>query len=194
MGIVLFTLWTPVAAEDHPRAALENRRRYEVHDPGFQSFARYFEAFNGGRPGDAPPADEVENSLPRALEVAAWWGGDSASAKRAAYQLSRFADGPLVAGGLARKQQADICRLGLWRAGRGDHAAAELAARRLRAGRLPGLAPGDSMERAHYRELCAGLLEASSAVTLGRPGAPRGSQSLIRLSRTYIFQVCCGEG
>lgn len=194
MGIVLFTLWTSVAADDHPRAALENRRRYEVHDPGFRSFARYFEAFNGGRPGDAPPADEVENGLPRALEVAAWWGGDSASAKRAAYQLGRLADGPLGAGGLAVRQQVDICRLGLWRAGGGDHAAAERAAQRLRAGRMPGLGRGDSLATAHHRDLCAGLLDASNAVTLGRPDAAMQVAIADSLSRTYIFQVCCGEG
>lgn len=50
------------------------------------------------------------------------------------------------------------------------------------------------MERAHYRELCAGLLEASSAVTLGRPGAATRVAIADSLSRTYIFQVCCGEG
>ena len=194
MGIVLFTLWTPVAAEDHPRAALENQRRYEVHDPGFRSFARYFEAFNGGRPGDAPPPDDVEHGLRRSLEVGAWWGGDTAAANEAAYQLSRFAEGPVVAGGLARMQQADICRLGLWRAGRGDAAAAESAALQLRAERLPGLAPGDSTERAHYRELCASLLEANSAVTRGRPDAASRLAIADSLSRTYIFEVCCGEG
>lgn len=193
MGIVLFTLWTPVAADDHARAALENRRRYEVHDPGFRSFARFFEAFNGGRPSDAPPPDDVEHGLRRALEVGAWWGGDSAAANEAAYQLSRFADGQVVPGALARTQYADICRLGLWRAGRGDAAAGELAARRLRAGRLPGLAPRDSAAGAHYRELCASLLEAGGAVIPGRSDARARLAIADSLARTYIFEVCCSE-
>ena len=194
MGIVLFTLWTSVAADDHPRAALENRRRYEVHDPGFRTFARYFEAFNEGRPSDAPSPNDVEDGLPRALEVAAWWGGDTTAANQEAHQLSRLADGPVVPGGLARTHYVDICRLGLWRAGRGDVAAGEGAAQRLRAGRLPGLAPGDSAQRAHYRELCASLLEADGAVAHGRPDAGARLALADSLSRTYIFQVCCGEG
>ncbi len=194
MGIVLFTLWTSVAADDHPRAALENRRRYEVHDPGFRTFARYFEAFNEGRPGDAPSPNDVEDGLPRALEVAAWWGGDTTAANQEAHQLSRLADGPVIPGGLARTHYVDICRLGLWRAGRGDVAAGEVAAQRLRAGRLPGLAPGDSAQRAHYRELCASLLEADGAVAHGRPDAGARLALADSLSRTYIFQVCCGEG
>ena len=193
MGIVLFTLWTPVAAEDHPRAALENRRSYEVHDPGFRSFARYFEAFNGGRPGDAPPADDVAHGLRRSLEVAAWWGGDTATANEAAHQLGRFADGPVVAGGLARAQYWDICRLGLWRAGRGDAAAGESAAQRLRAGRLPGLAAGDSAQLVHYRELCAALLEANGAAAQGRIDARARVAVADSLARTYIFEVCCYE-
>ena len=192
-GIFLFTLWTSVAADDHALAARDIMRRSETQDPGFRSFARSVEAFNGGRPGDAPPPDDVEHGLRRALEVGAWWGGDTVAANKAAFQLSRFADGSVVPGGLARTQYADICRLGLWRAGRGDAAAGGLAAQRLGAGRLPGLTMRDSAGFAHYRELCAALLEASGAVSLGRIDARARLAIADSLARTYIFEVCCGE-
>jgi hypothetical protein len=193
MGLVLFTLWTPVGADDHTLAARENRRRFERRDLPYRSFALYFEAFNGGRPGDAPPPRDVEDGLRRLLAEAASWGGDSTAASEAARQLNQFADGPSTHGKGARARYWDICRLGLWRAASGDVPAGRTAAHRLRAGRVSGLAAADSVRHEHYRELCATLLDASSAVASGGMDAHTRLAIADSLARTYIFEVCCGE-
>ena len=193
MGIVLFTLWTSVAADEHARAARENRRGFETHDPGYRAFALYFEAFNAGRPGDAPRSSDSGNALRRSLLDADSWGGDSTAANDAARKLSRSADGPPIHGKGARMQFWDVCRLGLWRAARGDASAAETAARRLREDRRPVLSPPDSAGFEHYAELCAALLDAEAAVLTRQPAANATIAVADSLARDYIFEVCCGE-
>ena len=192
-GLVLFTLWTPVGADDHALAARENRRRLGLRDLAYSSFALYFEAFNAGRPGDAPPPRDAEDGLRRLLAEAASWGGDSTAAGEAARELSRFADGLSTHGTGARAKYWDICRLGLWRAAGGDMPAGRTAAHRLREGHLPGLAERDSAQFAHYRELCAALIEAETASGQHWSDARMSVVIADSLARTYIFEVCCGE-
>ncbi len=135
----------------------------------------------------------MEHGLRRSLEVGASWGGDSTAANEAARQLSHFADGPPTHGQGARARYWDICRLGLWRAALGDAPAGQAAAHRLREGRLPGLAAGDSAQFEHYRELCAALLDAEAASAQNRGDAGASVVIADSLARTYIFEVCCGE-
>jgi DNA-binding SARP family transcriptional activator/TolB-like protein len=193
MGVVLFTLWASVAADDHARAVRELQRTLQSRDPGLRTFALRFEAFNSGRPGDAPRSSDAGNALRRSLLDADSWGGDSTAANEAARTLSRSADGSPLQGNGARMQYWDICRLGLWRAARGNAPAAEIAARQLRNGHRPVLPPRDSAGFAHFTELCAALLDAEAAVIRREPGAGAAVAVADSLARTYIIEVCCGE-
>jgi hypothetical protein len=196
--IVHFTVWSGVAATDYPRARGENEPRIVRQGPGFMANALTAMALNGGRPSAVPrvrvyrgyaPREELRRTLNEAL----FWGGDSMAARAAATRLGLTADAPPMRGSTARAQYQDICALGLWRAARGDAAAAATSAQRLRATRIPGLTGLDSVSFVQYRDFCPALLDAIRAVTVGAPDANALVAVADSMSQVNIFEVCCGE-
>ena len=129
----------------------------------------------------------------RRLPESTSWGGDSDLANDAARQLVRYADAPPATGKSARPQFQDICVLGLWRVARGDLAAGERAAQRLRSTRRPGLTGLDRCRSSSIANCAPRCLMPAVLSPWNRVMRGLVSPSPTRLRATYIFEVCCGE-
>ena len=196
MPIVLFIVWTGVGVEDYLRVAAADMRRLRAHEYDYTTYALTTIAYNQGRPGDVPKGSEVTGYAQRQalrfrLRAAMWWDGDSLAGEQAARVLARYADTP-PASGSPQAHYEDVCTLGHLRVARGDYAAAEAAADRLRAARIPGLAGADSTSYANYSKLCAALLDAARASGLGSPDARDRLVEADSLAREFVLEICCG--
>ena len=197
MPIVRFITWTGVGMEDYPRVAAADLRRLRDHQFDDSNYALTTFAYNHGRPGDVPEGNADPGwadrwGLRARVRAAMWWDGDSLAGERAARVLARYADTPPAEGSL-RAYYEDVCTLAHLRVARGDYAAAEAAAARLRAARIPGLRGADSASFTNYPKLCAALLEAARASGLGSPDAHDRLVEADSLARDFVFEVCCGE-
>lgn len=193
--IANFITWSGVGTEDLPRAATEDARRLMTHDPGYATFILTMMAFNAGRPGDVPVIverrDDPHQSLRDRIHQALSWDGDTAVARTAVRELSRYVDTAPMSGQLTLPQLGDICTLGVWRAARGEHDAVAQASTRLRTARLPTPTPYDSARVVHFVEVCSALLDASRASALALPDARNKVRTADSLARDYIIEICC---
>ena len=189
-----FITWTGEGGDDEEAVDRLIRRLRTVE--GNWSFMLTVYALNRGRPDEAEAATDGRGGshLRDRLRWALWWDGDLASAVNVARELRRSADGPPASGTAAlRSQYEDICALGLWRAARGELAAARPAVARLRAAHATGLQGSDSASAEHFSRLCAELLDAAIATGERRPEARASIARADSLAREFIFEVCCGE-
>ena len=190
-----FITWSGVGAEDLPRAASEDARRLKTHDPGYANFVLTMMALNAGRPGDLPEIvarpDDPHRWLRDRIRQALSWDGDTAVARTAARQLSRYVDATPMSGEVSLTQLEDICTLGEWRAAHGEYDAVVATSTRLRTARFPKPTPYDSARAAHVVEVCSALLDASRASALALPDAGIKVRTADSLARTFIIEVCC---
>lgn len=191
-----FITWSGVGAEDLPKAASENARRLRAHDPGYATPVLTMMALNAGRPGDVPEIVEPRRDDPHRwlrdrIRYALSWDGDTAVARAAVRQLSRFVDAAPMSVEMTLPQLRDICTLGRWRAAHGEYDAVAGASTRLRTARLPKPTPYDSARVAHVVEICSALLDASRASALALPDARHNVRTADSLARTFIIEVCC---
>jgi hypothetical protein len=182
--------------EDYLRVAAADMRRLRAHEYDYTTYALTTIAYNQGRPGDVPKGSEVTGYAQRQalrfrLRAAMWWDGDSLAGERAARVLARYADTPPAAGS-PQAHYEDVCTMAHLRVARGDYAAAEDAADRLRAARIPGLSGADSVSYANYSKLCAALLDAARTSGLGSPDARDRLVEADSLAREFILEICCG--
>ena len=196
--IANFIVWTGTGAEDYPEATLRSMHRMRAVEVGHSPLLLMVNAYNSGRHDELQEAKGFSGNVGHAalrdrLRWALWWDGDTSRAVEAARELRLSADGPLVSGRALRSQYADVCALGLWRAGHAEFAAAKSAGDRLRAAHMAGLHGDDSASAEHYPELCAALIDASRASGQSWPDALASITLADSLARDFIFEVCCNE-
>jgi hypothetical protein len=186
--IGVFIDFTGIAGEDQPALAAENDRRRRLRDPGNVGYAALAVALNKGRPGQASlgplfPSVTARGGLRSRIHEALSWGGDTIAAGSAEHELRRFADAPVVDGPAAEPQFYDVCAVARWRVSRGDFAAAQIASRRLRAAKVPGLDAYHAARFIRVTSLCAALLDAERATRLRLPEAEQRLMIADSLSR-----------
>ena len=126
------------------------------------------------------------------MNDALYWGGDTIAGRRAAQELARLADEPVMYGMSAQPQYFDVCTGAQWRAAHGDVAAVGAAVKRLRGATISGVTADSAAKFSRVVALCAAVLEASRATTLGVSDA-RGKLALAdSLARASIWEMCCG--
>lgn len=196
-NLVLFILGTGLGSDDSRRAGAEDTRRLLTYDPGYRDHALYMKALNAGRPSELPSrADDAEPRIVRLqkdIRAARWWGLDSAAGESAARELARLAARPPLTGAAGVRQDQVVCTLASLRASRGESESAARAADRLRGREVRGVGAPDSAKHVGYLSLCAALIDAQVATSLGDPMAPDKVMLADSLARANVYAICCGS-
>ena len=201
-----------IALGDYVRTAELDARHWEAAGPSGSLFQRGMVALDGGQPREsARLLAEIENAgTPGTGErpmgwrlgeggdagvvgLALYWGGDSLRGAAAVRRLEPLARGQSLQGDEARNRLEALCVAATWRAAHGDWPYATSAIRRLRDTRARGLHQVDSTTLVRYTTLCAALVEADRATTLGLPDARSKLDSADGASRTLeVFMPALG--
>jgi serine/threonine-protein kinase len=191
--IYQFIYSTGLGTQDYVRSANLRIRYLEASDPDAAALSRGVFALNGGRPREALRAlgqldDTSRPALRSRIYEALYWGADTSAAVEAARELAPYAEGTGLRGEAARRHFESLCVLATWRAARGDYRYVEAAIRQLHVTRVIGPLPYDSpISVSQHAALCAALLEATRATTLGLPDARTKLEQADAAARTYIY-------
>lgn len=190
----LFVVWTGIGAEDIPLYVATLRRLLGSHDPGTKRIALTDLAYNTGHPGDAPDAEVPTRSasheiLRERIVFGLHWDGDTGIASAAARELARSAHAAAAYTDADLEPVRDQCALGQWWAAHGDFRSVERAVAQLRAIRLRGVEPSDSVRAIQPPLLCAAVLDAIRAEALALPDARARATSADSLARTLVFGI-----
>jgi len=199
LDIIVFIKATGLGMEDRARAEAEDMRRLQVSRPGLADRVQWMHALNSGRPSRVPASTEAAGFAPRQglrnrILDAMSWDGDTLAALDAVRVLARLQHVPPASSDQRLAHTLDACTLGLWHASRGAAPAAAAARRALvSAPTPPGMSRQDSMNLAHYVELCVALIDAHPASAMQGPTVLERVAVADSLARTYPFEVCCGS-
>jgi len=193
-----FILWTGIGIEDYAHAVADGERQARAFNPRGFTYAEMQRPLNRGRPSDVVrlpasslrgPHAEIRDRVHNAL----YWGGDTVAGRRAANELARLADEPVVNGVSAQPQYFDVCTVAQWRAAHGDVVGVGAALKRLHGATISGVTADSAAKFGRVMSLCAALLEASRATTLGSSDA-RGMLAMAdSLARASIWEMCCSD-
>jgi serine/threonine-protein kinase len=192
-----FILWTGIGVEDYAQAvSAAGLRARPFNTMGF-TYAEMQTAFNRGRPSEVVrrlssvrgPHAEIRDQVNNAL----YWGGDTVAARRAARDLARVADEPVMNGVGAQAQYFDVCTVAQWGAAHGDVVGVGAAVKRLRGATISGVTADSAAKFGRVVSLCAALVDASRATTLGSSDA-RGKLALAdSLARALIWEISSSD-